>query len=72
MHEECVWNIHGTEFLALPAVDTGVSDVGIPDQVEHEVRRHLARGDQVGLFGTAFDAVADRAVLNAGVALDAP
>jgi len=72
VHEEGVRDIHGAELLALPAVDAGIGDVGVPDQVEHEVWRDLARCHEVRLLGAALDAVADRACFDAGVALDAP
>ena len=41
----------GTEFLALPAVDAGVGDMGKPAQVEHRVGREETLADhRVGLF----------------------
>jgi len=37
MHEEGIRYLGGADFFALAAVDTGWSDVCIPDQVEHKV-----------------------------------
>ncbi len=51
MHEECISDIHCTEFFTLTAVDTGVRDVCEPDQMEHEAWGQLSRGNEPGFFG---------------------
>ena len=71
MHEQCVRDLCRAEFLALAAVDTAVGYVGVPDQVEHEGDREFAGRHIRGVLGGAVHTVADRALVDALVALDA-
>ena len=72
VHEERVGDFCRTEFFALAAVHAGVRDMGKPDEVEHEIGRELPGCDIGRVLGRAVLAVADRACLDARVALDAP
>lgn len=66
MREPGEGDVHRTEFLALPAVDAGIGDVGKPSHVEHRVWRYFPGFDTV-LLALEFlgNREADRAVLNA-------
>jgi hypothetical protein len=45
--------------------------MGVPDKVEHEVRRELPGSDICRVLGSAFNAVADGTCTDTRVALDA-
>ena len=70
VHVERVRNVHRTKLSTLTTVDTGVSNVGKADHLEHEVRRNNSRANQVRLLRRTLDTVADRTVLNTAVAFD--
>ena len=70
VHEECIGDLSGADFLALAAVHAGVRDVGIADQVEHEVRGQLTGSHIRRVLCCAVHTVADRAGLDTGITLD--
>ena len=72
VHKEGVWNIHCTQFLTLPTVDTGIGYMRVPNQVEHEGWWNLPMCYKVALLCTALFTVTDWTVLDALITFDAP